>query len=365
MKLERVLMTGDTVGGVWTFTLELAASLAERGVEIVLVAFGGKASPAQVAAAKSIPGLCLLDSDYRLEWMHEPWPDIEASGRWLMEIEAEYRPDVVHLNSFGHGALHWRAPVVLTAHSCVLSWWQAVKGEKAPARWDRYRDVVAKSLAAAQLVTAPSAVMGREIEALYGLAQNTCRVVHNGRTAATFPPRPKEPFVLTAGRLWDEAKNLHAVVSAASKIPWPVYCAGDAAAGSANGCNMLGRLSESEIADWYGRASIYAMPARYEPFGFSILEAALGGCALVLGDIPSLREIWGRSAAFAPPNDPDAVATTLRTLIENPDQRRELARRARLRALGFNAHRMSRAYIAAYQEAMTAPTCLKSRSCGL
>ena len=55
-----------------------------------------------------------------------------------------------------------------------------------------------------------------------------------------------------------------------------------------------------------GRAAIYALPARYEPFGLSILEAALSGCALVIGDIPSLREIWADAALFVPSDGHDA-----------------------------------------------------------
>src|SRR4051812_34698357 len=31
---QRILMTGDTVGGVWTFTLELARQLTARGAEV-------------------------------------------------------------------------------------------------------------------------------------------------------------------------------------------------------------------------------------------------------------------------------------------------------------------------------------------
>ena len=59
------------------------------------------------------------------------------------------------------------------------------------------------------------------------------------------------------------------------------------------------------------RAAIYALPAHYEPFGLSILEAAMSGCALVLGDIPSLREIWGDAAVFVHPDNRDAVARCL------------------------------------------------------
>ncbi len=44
------------------------------------------------------------------------------------------------------------------------------------------------------------------------------------------------------------------------------------------------------MADADGGRGDLRLPARYEPFGLSVLEAALSGCALVLGDIPSLRE---------------------------------------------------------------------------
>jgi glycogen(starch) synthase len=104
-RIQRVLMTGDTVGGVWTFTLELAEALGAQGVEIVLAALGGNPSAAQIAEASEITNLCLLGSDFKLEWMEDPWDDVAESGRWLLELEREYRPDVVHLNSLGHGAL--------------------------------------------------------------------------------------------------------------------------------------------------------------------------------------------------------------------------------------------------------------------
>ena len=54
----------------------------------------------------------------------------------------------------------------------------------------------------------------------------------------------------------------------------------------------LGKLPAAEMKLWFAHAAIYCLPARYEPFGLSVLEAGLSGCALVLGDIPSLREIW-------------------------------------------------------------------------
>jgi glycosyltransferase involved in cell wall biosynthesis len=97
-----------------------------------------------------------------------------------------------------------------------------------------------------------------------------------------------------------------------------------------------------------GRAALYALPARYEPFGLSVLEAALAGCALVLGDIPSLREVWGDAALFVAPEDRDGLAGALEWLMSRPAERERLAARARERALTFSPRRMARAYLHLY-----------------
>jgi glycosyltransferase involved in cell wall biosynthesis len=354
--VHRVLMTGDTVGGVWTFTMELAEALQAQGVEVVLATLGGHPGEAQRKEAAAVPNLRLVTSAYKLEWMDDPWQDVEESGRWLLDLEQRIAPDVVHLNSYGHGGLAWRAPTVLTAHSCVLSWWDCVKGGRLPGTWDRYRQVVSGSLAAARRVAAPSRVMLESVARNYGPDLPPTHVVPNGRKQARSYAAPKEPFVLTAGRLWDEAKNALAVSKIARRLPWPVYFAGenrdpDGGAVDFPGCRMLGRLSQADLAHWYARASIYALPARYEPFGLSALEAALSGCALVLGDIESLREIWGDAAIFVPPNDPPQLEGALRELIALPSLLREMAKRASLRARRFTPEQMAREYFTIYGHA--------------
>jgi glycogen synthase len=353
--VERVLMTGDTVGGVWTFTLELAEALGAHGVEVLLAAMGGQPSADQWQDASRIPNLRLFAGDYKLEWMNDPWDDVAASAGWLLDLENRFAPDVIHLNSYGHGSVPWRAPAVLTAHSCVLSWYRAVYGESAPAKWDRYRAAVSESLKAARLVAAPSQFMLRALEENYKDVPHGV-VVHNGRKAALFNPLPKEPFILSVGRLWDDAKNTAVLASVAHSLLWPVYLAGDPRhpdGGTADlgACRALGPLSAANLAEWYGHASIYALPARYEPFGLSVLEAALSGCALVLGDIPSLREIWQDSAVFVPPNDADAWARELRWLIADSAARHSLGLRAHRQAIEFTPQRMAREYLACYQAA--------------
>lgn len=350
--VRRVLMTGDTVGGVWTFTLELARALGSHGIEVALAAMGGEPSAAQSEEAAQIQNLILWTSSYKLEWMTDPWRDVEAAGEWLRNLEAQFAPDVVHLNTFGHGTLRWSAPVLLTAHSCVLSWWRAVRGATIPTEWKQYRACVASALRAANMVTSPSAWMLHSLEENYGPVRRGL-VIPNGRNAELFQRLPKEQFILSAGRLWDEAKNIGLLAHIARELPWPVCVAGeeehpDGGSPELGGCRALGLLSPAELRSWYGRAAIYALPARYEPFGLSALEAALSGCALVLGDIPSLREVWGNSAIFVSPSAPQEWSRVLRRLAGDPTGCEEFGRRARRRALEFTPERMATAYAHCY-----------------
>ena len=193
------------------------------------------------------------------------------------------------------------------------------------------------------------------------------RVISNGREPSAFAPGVKEPLVLSVGRLWDEAKNVGALAEVASRLSWPVCVAGELAHPEGGEVALasvrpLGRLSPRELAAWYGRASIYALPARYEPFGLSALEAALAGCALVLGDIPSLREIWGDAALYAPPGDNARLAAVLQSLIDEDGLRSELAARARDRAMVFTTGEMADAYLAAYRGLIAASRAVPGRA---
>jgi glycosyltransferase involved in cell wall biosynthesis len=354
-----VLMTADAVGGVWTYALELARALEGHGVRVRLATMGARPTDSQRKEAASVLNLRLFESDFRLEWMDDPWRDVAAAGDWLLGLEAELRPDVVHLNGYAHGALPWRAPVLVVGHSCVASWWRAVKGGAAPSpAWDCYHREVSRGLHAADFVAAPTRAMLDTLAEEYGPLADAA-VIPNGRDASAFTPSAKKPFVLAAGRLWDEAKNVGALARVAPRLPWPVRVAGDARSpdgGEAEYPNveLLGKLPPSALAERLGRASVYALPARYEPFGLSALEAGLAGCALVLGDIPSLREVWGDAALFVAPDEGDALAGALNRLIENDDLRASMAEKARRRALAYTPERMARGYLDVYDRLLAA-----------
>jgi glycosyltransferase involved in cell wall biosynthesis len=240
----------------------------------------------------------------------------------------------------------------MVGHSCVLSWWRAVHGTDAPAAWTRYRQRVAAGLHAADYVVAPSQTMLDALIRHYGPLP-ACRVIANGRggerTAKGEHAAKEEALIFAAGRLWDPAKNLVALADVAERLPWPVCIAGsrrhpDGGEVQLPHVHLLGSLPASEVRRWLEHAPIYALPARYEPFGLSVLEAALAGCALVLGDIASLREVWGRAALYVPPGDHDLLERTLRRLIDDPEERAEYAARAGRRATRYRPDKMADRY---------------------
>ncbi len=349
-----ILMSTDCIGGVWTFSIQLAKALSFYGIDVVLASMGDSPTPGQKAEVASLRNVRLFHDTCKLEWMVDPWEDVSRAGEWLLRIEAEVCPDLVHLNGYSHASLPWRSPVLVAGHSCVYSWFRAVHGCNPPSEWERYRTAISEGLQAAGGVTAPTFAMLRCLSEIYG-PFHSLGAVYNGREEAAFLPGRKVPVIFSAGRLWDEAKNTAALEYAASRIPWPVYVAGetvhpDGGVRRLKNMNHLGQLSPLDLAKWLGRSSIYVLPARYEPFGLTALEAGLAGCALVLGDIPTLREVWEDSALFVPPERPDILAEVLKDLIRHEDHLEMLSSKARKKALRYTPERMARGYVGLYEK---------------
>jgi len=347
-------MTADAVGGVWQYSLQLASLLAARGIRVLLAVMGPPPGAAQRAAAARTPGLTLRTNPAALEWMPGAWGDVDRAAGWLLALEHEFAPDLVHLNGYAHGTLPWRAPVLVVAHSCVSSWWHAVHGTPPPSDWDEYVKRVARGLRSATVIAAPSTAMRDALIRWYG-AGHDARVIPNCCDSGVDTAPAKEPFIFAAGRVWDAAKNIAALDGVAPELQWPIYVAGETSSpgGSTRAlecARSVGVISPRDVRTWMIRAAIYALPARYEPFGLSVLEAAHCGCALVLGDIPSLREHWDGVARFVHPDRPDQLRDVLQALIEDPGRREALGAAARGRAAAFSSERHAAAYVDLYRE---------------
>ena len=205
---------------------------------------------------------------------------------------------------------------------------------------------------------APTRAFRRQLASHYGLPE-TGEVIWNGVDRGENPQIAKRPFVLSAGRLWDKAKNLSVIAPIARAVEWPIRIAGSStlhsssAAPTANDCELLGEISHPALLAEMEQASIFISPALYEPFGLSVLEAASAGCALALSDIPTFRELWDGAAVFFNPRDADHIIGCLRSLCSDEVQRTRLQRAAAKRAQDYRLSKTVNAYGALYKSLLS------------
>ena len=355
-----VLITSDTVGGVWTYTQELVTGLARGGHRVTLVSFGKLPLPHQTAWMQTLEGLDYRPTEYRLEWMEVAERDIEESSRYLELLVEEVQPDVLHFSQYCYGDIEADVPRIVVAHSDVVSWWVAVNGkEPDETPWiRRYREHVTRGLRAADLVVAPSQWMLDSV-GRYAHPQQQM-VIHNGRTPTLFDSQePKKDFVLSVARIWDQAKQVSLLLAA--KMPNRTCIVGweqepgreskEALLQAHGNIELLGPKSQNELRTLFAHASIYAATSRYEPFGLAPLEAAFSRCALVMNDNPVFHELWGDTAVYFENNDAADLARVVAELQADPELRNEYAERSYQRACErFSAERMVEQYEGAYNE---------------
>ena len=338
----RLLLVTDAVGGVWTYSLELARALRPLGIETVLAVMGPSPSAKQCEDAA---GFKPIDTGLPLEWLDTNPAEIRRAGRALAALAECEGVDLVQTCSAALLAdVDFGVPCVAVQHSCVASWWAAVKGTPLPYSFVWRRELVECGLNRAAAVVAPSIAFAAETARIYDV---NVASVHNGRRNAFAVRTAQADFVLTASRLWDEGKNVATLDAAAARLRVPVEAAG--ALYGPNGASIeprhmraLGEVSQARLGALYAARPIFASAALYEPFGLSVLEAANAGCALVLSDIPTHREIWSGAAIFVPARDDQAFACAIQDLIDDPDERQQLGQLARARAQLYTPERMAR-----------------------
>ena len=353
MNMCRVLLVTDAVGGVWVYSLELARALRPLGVETVLAVMGPSPNESQRADAADFH---LIDTGLPLEWLDTNAEEVRRAGHRIAAIARSEHVDVVQTSSAVLLAeFQLDCPIVAVQHSCVASWWAAVRGTPLPREFDWRRELVQRGLTRADAVIAPTLAFAAETSRIYGV---TTATVHNGRTPLWTRDIPHGDFVFTAGRLWDEGKNIATLDAAAAWVDAPFQAAG--ATFGPNGAQVelqnidaLGALNDTRLGGVFSARPIYASAALYEPFGLSVLEAALAGCALVLSDIPTHRELWNSAAIFVPARDDRAFAAAIDDLLRDRDARQRRGQMARARAAHFTPQRMARAMADIYARVST------------
>jgi glycogen(starch) synthase len=343
----RLLITTDTIGGVWRFSLELVRGLLDRACAVALVSFGRSPSSTQQRSCDALTEqfserFLYVSSDAPLEWMEANRSAFTKAAPLLARIATQFDVDLLHSNQLCFGALDLPIPKVLTVHSDVLSWAQSCGTTLADSHWlQQYLSLVRAGLAGAAAVVAPTQWMMRALAKLYPLPE-TRVTIPNGRFIAPSQSEIRTLQAIIAGRLWDPAKDLSLLTNVDSPIP--ILVAGkiehdSSVAPSTSGpFELLGEVAEDQLLSLFHRSAIYVCTSKYEPFGLAPLEAALCGCAVLARDIPSLREVWQDGALYFP--DAASLSLLLQRLSGSPQTLHDIQMRSCQRARHFTRDRM-------------------------
>ena len=138
----------------------------------------------------------------------------------------------------------------------------------------------------------------------------------------TVEPRKGLPTLLEA---FDQVRVKHPGLALVIAGP-PGW--GDTADLDRPGVLRLGKVSEPNLATLYRQARALVSLSLEEGFGFPVLEAQSYGCPTLASAIPVHLEVAGPAAILVPPRQPDAAASALLTLLEEPSADNAARRRA-------------------------------------
>ncbi len=110
---------------------------------------------------------------------------------------------------------------------------------------------------------------------------------------------------------------------------------------------LAGHVPFDRLAAEYRRADVFCLPSRQEGFGIVFLEAMAAGLPIVAARAAAVPELVreGETGALVPPGDAPALAAALRTLLQDPAERRRLGEGGRRRVLDYDAPIVARRFL--------------------
>jgi len=118
--------------------------------------------------------------------------------------------------------------------------------------------------------------------------------------------------------------------------------------------HLLGWTPDQDLPALYHEALALVYPSRHEGFGLQLCEAMAVGCPVLAANATSLPEILGMGGELFPPDDTLGLALLIERLASQPTFRAELQRRAALRSRDFSWMRTARATLEVYSRLQAA-----------
>ncbi len=287
-------------------------------------------------------------------------------GRRLVKHFRDTRPDydIVHDNqSLCYGTLQLQRdgiPLLTTIHHPITSDLE-IALQSADTwglrllikRWHSFLRMQKKVVKSLDNIVTVSKVSRDDIAGAFNINADNIDIVHNGIATDMFAPAPASKA---------EPMSVMATASADAPLKGLSYLLKAVALLKSEGTNinliLLGKLkpggdteklindlgigeqiefhsglSSEEVAALYHRASIAVVPSVYEGFGLPAGEAMACGLPVISTDGGALPEVVGDAGVIVPTRDEQALAAAIKSLLQDPDRRSDLGRRARQRIL--------------------------------
>jgi glycosyltransferase involved in cell wall biosynthesis len=318
-------------------------------------------------------------------FLPEPFAfSVRAFRAVTARLRAGARYDVIHdVQCLGYGILALRSlglPLVSTVHHPLT-----VDRRASFDRDESLRDALGtmtfypigmQSFVARRLdcLFTSSKTSAEQIVTDFGVAPQRMRMVANGVDTELFRPDPtvaRAPReILCVGRAGDPNKGIKTLVEAFARLPGDVRLTlvdedtpdnvGRKRAQEL-GCNdrldLVGRVPIERLVQLYRRATLVAVPSRYEGFGLPAVEAMACGTPVVASRAGALPEVLatGGGGILVDRDDPVALAGGMQRLLEDASLRTKLGSRGRERIVAAYAWpRVAAATADVYAEVLAA-----------
>lgn len=352
------------IGGSERHLLELLPALRDRGVDACLLGLDDtRARPEPFYTALAERGV----PSERVPCPRDLDPVLAVRVRRVVRRE---RPDLVHTHLV-HADLYGALAVVGTRAILV-----STKHNDDPFRSGRLRHLERLLTRRCARVICITEALARFNHESVGLPAEKLRVVRYGLDA---PPAPWGPpdgpalpedacVLLAVGRLARQ-KGIDLAIRALALVrdrhpdaqlvvlgEGPLRGELEALVRSLHldeAVHLPGRVGD--VTWWYRRASVVVHPARWEGFGLALLEAMLCARPIVAAAVSAVPEIVvdGETGILVPPEDVDALAGAITSLLDDPARAAALGEAGAVRARAeLSVARMVERTLDVYREAL-------------
>ncbi|MCM0059373.1 MAG: glycosyltransferase family 4 protein [Algoriphagus sp.] len=114
--------------------------------------------------------------------------------------------------------------------------------------------------------------------------------------------------------------------------------------------DFTGYVSQEQLASYFQHALGYVFPSTNEGFGLPVLEAFSFGLPVIISRQGALMEVAGDAALILEKNEEESLIQSMKLLVDDPDLRKKLGGKGRIRLQEFLAEKFFLSLEQAFKE---------------